>query len=95
MKSPSSGEPVLDGNVLAGTLAEFFTAEVTAAIARCAHCLRTGPLAEAVVYLSAPGTVARCPHCGRVLLRVVQGPGRRWLNMTGIQCLQIPGERAS
>lgn len=90
MNAPSPGEQVLDGNALAGPLADFFTVEVTTAIARCAHCLRTGPLAEAVVYLSAPGAVARCPGCGRVLLRVVQGPDRRWLNMSGVQCLQAP-----
>lgn len=90
MNAPSSGEHVLDGNALAGTLAEFFTVEVTTAIARCAHCLRTGPLAGAVVYVSAPGTVARCPGCGWVLLRVVHAPDRQWLDMTGIQCLQAP-----
>jgi hypothetical protein len=93
MNAPSSGDDVLDGNALAGTLAEFFTVEITAAVARCAHCLRTGPLAEAVVYVGAPGTVARCPGCGWALLRVVRGPDRCWLNMTGVQCLQVPVTR--
>lgn len=80
----------LDGNVLAGTLAELFTVDVTAAPARCASCGVSGAIGQARVYADAPGLVARCPACGEVILRVVRGPGSAWLDLSGISCLQLP-----
>jgi hypothetical protein len=80
---------VLDGNVLAGALGEVFTFDITAAVGQCAHCLRTGPVAEARVYASAPGIVARCPGCGEVILRLVRASGRAWLDLRGLYCLQM------
>ena len=34
--------------------------------------------------------VARCPACDQVLLRLVQGPGRAWLDLRGLTYLQLP-----
>jgi hypothetical protein len=34
--------------------------------------------------------VMRCVHCDTVLIRVVRGGGRYWLDMRGCVCLQIP-----
>ncbi|HEY5986021.1 MAG TPA: DUF6510 family protein [Streptosporangiaceae bacterium] len=92
MNWPSTGESVLDGNALAGALAEMFTVEVTAAVGRCASCLRTAPLADTVVYVNAPGMVARCRGCGAVLLRVVRAPGRAWIDLRGLQCLEMASD---
>ncbi|MFJ8613553.1 DUF6510 family protein [Streptomyces sp. NPDC093675] len=80
----------VDGNALAGPLADVFAVDVTAATSRCAHCGRTGPLAGLRVYVQAPGLVARCQGCGQVLMRLVRAPGAAWLDMRGITALSVP-----
>ncbi|MFA1539418.1 DUF6510 family protein [Actinomadura monticuli] len=79
-----------DGNAIAGPLAEVFAVDVTAAGSRCAHCGRTGPVAELRVYGRAPGFVARCPGCDHVVLRLVRGRDTVWLDMRGTVSLSIP-----
>ncbi len=79
----------VDGNALAGPLQEVFSVDVTAAVARCDGCGRTGPIAEARVYDRAPGLVARCPGCDQVLVRLVRAPGRAWLDVRGLTYLQL------
>jgi hypothetical protein len=78
-----------DGNALAGPLREIFAVDLTAATGRCAGCGRIGPIAELRVYLDAPGAVARCPGCDAVLLRLVRGPDRAWLDLRGLVSLEI------
>jgi hypothetical protein len=87
----------LDGNVLGGELGELFTMDVTAAVARCASCGMTGMIAQTMVYANAPGMVARCPSCDAIMLRLVRGPGRAWLDLRGTASLQItmPAEPAA
>jgi hypothetical protein len=80
----------LDGNVLAGPLREIFAADVTVATGTCAGCGRVGPVATLRVYAQAPGLVARCPGCDGVILRLVRGPDRAWLDLRGTVCLEIP-----
>ena len=80
----------LDGNVLAGSLREIFAFDMTAATGRCVGCGRTGPVATLHVYPQAPGMVARCPACEEVMLRVVRGPDRIWLDLRGTVSLDIP-----
>ena len=46
--------------------------------------------AEARVFDHAPGLVARCPACDQVLLRLVNGPSRAWLDLRGLTYLQLP-----
>ena len=82
--------PWSDGTALAGPLQEVLRVEVSTAIGRCTGCGRTGPMAEVRVYDHAPGLVARCPTCDQVLLRLVQGPGRAWLDLRGLTYLQLP-----
>jgi hypothetical protein len=79
-----------DGNALAGPLHEVFRVDVTTAVGRCTACGRTGPIAELRVFDRAPGLVARCPTCDQVLLRLVHGPGRAWLDLRGLSYLQLP-----
>jgi len=80
----------LDGNVLAGPLQEVFASDVTVASGRCAGCGRNGPVATLRVYTRAPGLVARCPGCDAVIMRLVRGPDRAWLDLRGMVSLQIP-----
>ena len=79
-----------DGNALAGPLHDVFRVEVTTAVGRCGGCGRTIAMAEVRVFDHAPGVVARCPACDQVLLRLVRGPGRAWLDMGGLTYLQLP-----
>ncbi len=79
-----------DGTALAGPLQDLFRVDVTTAIGRCAACGRTISMAEARVFDHAPGVVARCPACDQVLLRLVHGPGRAWLDLRGLTYLQLP-----
>ncbi len=79
----------LDGNMLGGELGELFTADITTAVGQCASCGATGTIAQTMVYADAPGLVARCPACGAVMLRLARGPGRAWLDLRGITCLQL------
>jgi hypothetical protein len=79
-----------DGNALAGPLQSVLGVEVTTAVGRCTGCGRTAPMAEVRVFDHAPGVVARCPVCDQVLLRLVRGPGRAWLELRGLTYLQLP-----
>jgi hypothetical protein len=80
----------LDGNAMAGDLREIFAADVTAAIATCAGCGRSGAIATLRLWGPAPGQVARCPDCGDVVLRVVHAPGRIFLDLRGAVRLELP-----
>ena len=44
---------------------------------------------QARLYADAPGLVLRCPGCDAVLLRLVSGGGRRWLDVRGLAYLQF------
>jgi hypothetical protein len=78
-----------NGNALAGPLQDVFRPDVTAAVGGCGNCGRTGPMAGVRVFDHAPGVVARCPNCDQVLLRLVRGPGRAWLDQRGLAYLQL------
>ena len=80
----------VDGNMLAGPLSEVFAVDVTAATSRCANCGCTGPVARLHVYGHAPGLVARCQQCGRVVLRTTRTRDALWLDMSGAASLAIP-----
>lgn len=80
----------LDGNAAAGALAELFAFEATVALTKCAACRDTRPVAELSAYLEAPGIVLRCASCGGVQLRVVRAPDRAWLDLRGVEVVQIP-----
>ena len=78
----------LDGNVMAGVAYGLFGREVTMATGVCGSCGRASLVAEFQVYVCA-GIVARCPLCEAVLLRVVEGPTRSWLDLSGLATLEI------
>jgi ribosomal protein S27E len=84
-----------DGNALAGPLQDVLRIEVTTAVGRCSGCGRTASMAEVRVFDHAPGVVARCPVCDQVLLRLVNGPSRAWLDVRGLTFLQVPAPDAT
>jgi len=84
----------LDGNVLAGRLADVLGWDATATGARCNSCGANGAIGRAMVYATAMGTVARCSSCDSVLAIFVEGDGGRvWFGMTGVTALEVPPER--
>jgi hypothetical protein len=80
----------LDGNAMAGDLAEIFAVDVTAAVVTCAGCGRAGVVAELRLWGRAPGVVARCPACKEVVLRLVRAPDRVFLDLRGATRLELP-----
>ena len=65
----------LDGNAIAGQLYEYFGEEMTMATGTCGHCRNPSLVAELTVYMRCPGSVARCPTCGNVVMVVVDVHG--------------------
>jgi Family of unknown function (DUF6510) len=84
-----SSDLTLDGNALAGPLAEIFVGEMTVARATCAACGAVREVGALIVFTAAPGTVARCPDCEAVLLRVVRAERRIWFELRGVACLEL------
>jgi hypothetical protein len=79
----------LDGNAAAGTLGELFAFDITTAVTTCATCHDTRPVAELHAYMDTPGIVLRCTSCNAVQLRLVHTADRAWLDLRGIQVLEI------
>ena len=79
----------LDGNAIGGLLGEIFTMEMTTAETTCAGCGAVNSVGRVDVYVNAPGVVVRCPGCEQVLMRVVHGGGRYWVDLTGTRCLEF------
>ena len=74
----------LDGNAMGGLLHEVFGTEMTAATGTCATCGATAQVAEFVVFLRAPGTVARCRNCSAVLMVIVSGRRMNCVDLRGL-----------
>lgn len=80
----------LDGNAIAGTLAEVFGGDMTTAIGTCGHCGARGPVAEVVVYTRTPGVVVRCRACDGLLMVITQVHGVFCVDALGLVELQAP-----
>jgi Zn finger protein HypA/HybF involved in hydrogenase expression len=85
----SAGDRTLDGNAIGGQLLELFGVDLTAAPCVCESCGAEEELARVDVYLDCPGTVVRCPHCGNVLLTIVRGRERTWVDLRGTRGLSL------
>jgi hypothetical protein len=81
--------PYLDGNAAAGEIGALLSIDVTMARGQCAGCGTVGTLAAARMYGPAPGLVLRCPACEAVLMRLVEGAGRAWLDLRGLTYLEL------
>lgn len=77
----------LDGNAVAGPLAELFTVDLTAATFVCGGCGRSAPLATYTTYADAPALVLRCPGCSGVVLRFSSRDGTVRLDLAGTRLL--------
>lgn len=85
-------EQRLDGNAAGGLLGEIFALEMTTARVSCTGCGATGEVGAQMAYVSEIGTVVRCAACDNALIRVARqdrDPGRYWLDLRGVEYLQI------
>ena len=57
----TTGDMMVDGNAVAGLLAELFGADVTLVPAKCAACGEVNMMGAMHAYVRAPGSVLRCP----------------------------------
>jgi Family of unknown function (DUF6510) len=78
----------LDGNAAAGILREVFAADVTTAVGTCAGCGATDAVGSVHVYVTA-GVVLRCPSCDTVLMRIVDGGARLWIDLSGLRSFEL------
>jgi Family of unknown function (DUF6510) len=83
-------EQRLDGNVVAGALADVFVGDATVLSETCGDCGTTTVLAEVHVYVDAPGAVLRCPGCEAVVMRVVRLPGRLVVDFPALRRVELP-----
>jgi hypothetical protein len=67
-------ERTLDGNAVGGLLLELFGVELTAAPCVCSSC---------------PGVVVRSRHCGDVMITIVRGRERTWVDLRGTRGLEL------
>jgi hypothetical protein len=81
-------ELMLDGNAVAGDLQEVFAVEVTTTIGTCGGCGASEPMGATHAFRSA-GVVLRCPHCGNVLVTIVESETRMWIGFPGIRTLEV------
>ena len=78
----------VDGNAIGGVLLELFGGEMTEVPGSCAHCGAREELASTDVYYAA-GIVVRCRHCEGVLIRIVRGRDRTWLDLSGLAYVEL------
>ncbi|WP_197508425.1 DUF6510 family protein [Mycobacterium sp. E735] len=84
-------EPMhVDGNAVAGAVAEVLGLDATAMTLTCGKCCRSGPFAESHVYHRGPGVVVRCPCCENILARLVRTPTDVWLDFRGAESWRVP-----
>jgi hypothetical protein len=79
----------LDGNGIAGLLAEVFGTETTTAQRSCQSCGTRSAIGAHRAYRGA-GAVLRCPACGDVALRIAVLEDRHVVALSGTWTLQLP-----
>jgi hypothetical protein len=80
----------VDANAIAGLLMTVFEREVTMLEERCVHCGTVSVVGTLRVYLRGPGVVVRCPACAEVVLRIVETPTGRRVDLSGATHLAMP-----
>ena len=90
MRDDPAVELTVDANAIAGLLMAVFGREVTALEERCAHCQTVSVVGTLRVYLRGPGVIVRCPACTEVVLRFVETPAGRRVDVSGATHLAVP-----
>ena len=79
----------LDGNAIAGLLAELFGIDMTTVDRACATCGRHHAVGAHRLYRGA-GLVLRCPSCDDVAMQIAVLPDRRVLTLRGSWTVEVP-----
>jgi hypothetical protein len=79
----------LDGNGVAGLLAEIFGTDATTAECTCASCGARHVIAAHLAYRGA-GMVLRCPSCTDVVVRIGTLADRYVVEIRGRLLMQVP-----
>ena len=79
---------MLDGNALGGMMLELFGSDMTTVDTMCGNCGAHEQMARVDVYRGA-GFVVRCRHCENILIRIVQGRDRTWIDLSGTASLEL------
>jgi hypothetical protein len=78
MMHAGNAAKTVDGNAVAGLLAEVFGSETTTLVGVCGGCRAAGPLAETVVEIDDAAAIVRCRSCTHTLFTVLRtGEGVR------------------
>jgi predicted RNA-binding Zn-ribbon protein involved in translation (DUF1610 family) len=79
----------LDGNGVAGLLAEVFDIDMTGVQRGCQSCGKVSALGAHRAYQGA-GMVLRCPNCGDVGLRIAVLDDRHVVHLAGSWLIELP-----
>jgi hypothetical protein len=85
----SATDTWLDGNAIAGLLAQALGVEATTAPRRCKSCGAVRAVGAHRLYRGA-GLVLRCPVCADVAARIAELPDRTVVVLEGIWRLELP-----
>jgi Family of unknown function (DUF6510) len=85
----NDSELVLDGNAAASLLQEIFVFEVTTAQIQCEVCGTTAAIGSLRLHAVPMGAILRCINCKGIVMRAVNTPHDRWLEMTGARRLRF------
>jgi hypothetical protein len=80
----------VDGNALGASFTDVFGVDVTDHRGCCDECGTVSVMATLRVYRSAPGDVARCPACGRVMMVVVDTPTGTRVSFVALRWVEVP-----
>ncbi len=79
----------VDGNALAGLLAELSDLDVTTAIVECRVCRTSAPLAGTVVEMDDAGTIVICRSCTHTLFSMVRGADGMRVEMGSLVSVRV------
>ena len=82
-------QTMLDGNAAAGPLQELFVPEITIAQIQCGTCGSMSAIGALHLHAAPMGIILRCTHCASIVMRSVQTPHGRWLEMAGARFLKF------
>ncbi|MBG6237712.1 ribosomal protein S27E [Mycetocola sp. CAN_C7] len=80
----------VDGNAIAGLLAEVLAVEPTTTVTVCHSCGDEAVLAQSTVVMNVPDTTVRCSACGDVLFVIVTTDTEHTLIVSGLRLLRMP-----
>ena len=79
----------IQGDAVAGSLANIFAVDVTAAEVTCPGCGVGTPLADEKAYLRGSGSLLQCKHCSSVLGRFRRSQDAIWVDLRSSGAWQV------